>query len=122
MEEEYIKKFYSLDPANVSMLGKVINFEEEKEPLKFCNFEFERDNSNLKYYLDLKDNERVLIFKGKERWVTISKEYYDTAFRILNIWKGNPQIFVQKEKDCPVLIAADDFGMAIAPRITEEDD
>ena len=116
------EKYYSLDPANVSMLGKITNFEEEEKPFDFCGLKFERDNSKLKVYRDLKNKERILIFKEEELWVIISTIYYDMAVKIIEEWKSTPDVFVQDSKDSPVLIASDDFGMVIAPRIMREED
>ena len=115
------KKYYSNDPANVSMIGRITNFEKEEEPFYFCGLRFERDNKNLKIYRDLKDQERILIFKDKELWNVISSYYYDQSFKLIEEWTGKPNIFVNKNKNEPILIACDDFGCVVAPRVDVED-
>ena len=122
MVKENIKKYYSSDPANVSMLGKITNFEEEEKPFNFCGLKFERDNKELKVHRDLNDKERILIFQKKELWAVISTELYDRAVKIIEEWKLTPEIFVQDLKDQPILIASGDFGVIIAPRIMMEED
>lgn len=122
IDKEIQEKYYSVDPANVCMLGRITNFkDDDKEPFYFCGFKFERDNSKIRVYLDLKNKERILIFKEKELWAIISEDYYNLAKKIIEEWKSSPEVFIQDSKDQPVLIASDDFGIVIAPRVETED-
>jgi hypothetical protein len=115
-KEDAERNLYSMDPANVMLIGKIKNFDDESKPLHLL-FDFDRNVSELKLMVNLKRKERIEIWKGKEFWVAISREYYDKANKMIQQWKGETQIYVQKEKNLPILISGDDLGFVLAPRI-----
>ncbi len=120
-EEADERKYYLTDPANVMGMGKITNFKEESKYFEIMGFKFLRDNDDLKVLLNLPMDEVIEIHKGDKKWAKISKEYYDIAQKIIDIWGGSISVFVSNKKDSPVLIAGDDLGFVLAPRIERED-
>ena len=128
MNEE-ISKAYLIEPCNVMLMGRITNFDDEKDKLlKIKTFEFLRDNSDVRILIDLKNKDRIEVYKGKERWVYASKEFFDRACRVAKAWKGTAgkdkddmiaEVYVGEDKDYPILIGFDEMGFVLAPRIEE---
>lgn len=113
-----------VDPAMVMSMGKIQNFEEgNSSPLKMYNFEFEKDTSLISAIIDLDREDVIVIKKNKEEWAKISREYYNQACKVATAWNGlnKPIFYLQKEKNNPVLLAFNDLGFIIAPRIESDD-
>jgi hypothetical protein len=115
------KDFFLVDPANVLAMGKIQNFEDSDKPLHLLN-DFMRDNSDLKIVVDI-DDETFEVWKEGVRIGKYSKEYYDRALSVAKAWKGCRKLdfYIQKEKNYPVLMACDDLGFVLAPRIEAGD-
>ena len=119
--EELQKKerdYVVLDPANVLALGKIQNLEDKSKPLHLLN-DFNRITNDIRLMVDLKNPDVIEIFKGDIRWSKISKEYYDNAVKIINLFKGEPVVYLNIKENYPVLIAGDDLGLVLAPRIDD---
>jgi len=119
--EELQKKerdYVVLDPANVLALGKIQNLEDKSKPLHLLN-DFNRITNDIRLMVDLKNPDVIEIFKGDIRWSKISKEYYDKAVKIINLFKGEPVVYLNIKENYPVLIAGDDLGLVLAPRIDD---
>jgi hypothetical protein len=129
MKEE-TSKAYLIEPCNVMLMGRIINIDDEKDKLlKIKTFEFLRDNSDVRILMDLKNKDRIEVYKGKERWVYASKEFFDMACKVAKAWKGIagkendiiPEVYVNENKDYPILIGFNEMGFVLAPRIEAEE-
>ena len=115
------KDFYLLDPYNVMAFGKIQNFTDTSKPFHLVT-DFERDNSKIKVVSDLVTGETFEVFNDKKKWGRYSMEYYNRALETTKAWKGGKlDFYISKEKDCPLLMANDDMGFVLAPRIESED-
>lgn len=127
-EEEKKKNFFNdkkesdfvlRDPSNVMAMGVILNHDQEGKFIHFI-FDFLRDNNDVKAYEVIND-ETFEIWKGKERWGIYSKEYFELARKVSSVWKSNKlDFYVQEEKNKPLLMAADELGFLLAPRITND--
>ncbi len=123
IEEDKIdveRNYILLDPANVMAMGKIQNFEDEEKPLHL-KLDFERDNTNVKVYLDIVEGETFTVWKENKIWGKYSKEYYDQALEVAKAWKQEDiKFYIHKKKNQPILMACDDLGFLLAPRVDDE--
>lgn len=116
------KDFLLIDPANVMAMGKIQNYDNDNEPLHLV-IDFERYNKDLKCYSDIKKNETIIIYKNGRFHGKYSKEYYNLAKKVSNAWSnGKIEFYVSKNINEPLLMACDDLGFVLAPRITNEEE
>lgn len=120
--EEDPKDFYPLDPAYIMLIGKV-HEKDDKLKFKFLPAEYIKDNSNIKILLDVSGDQQVLtIEKDGKYHGRISKEYYDKAIKIIDLWERDAELHVQKKPHQPVLIKGDDLGFMLAPRVETDEE
>ncbi len=67
------------------------------------------------------NGDRIFIYKGDEKWITLSKELYDSAQKVFDIWYDKAiEFMIAKKKDCPFILVSKPLAIVIAPRIESE--
>lgn len=116
------KDFYLLDPANVMAVGKIQNFEDSDKPLHLL-IDFERENKDIKVISDLKNEQTFEVWKDNKKWGRYSMEYYKRALEVAKAWRTEHlDFYITSKKDSPLLMACEDLGFVLAPRIESEDE
>ena len=116
-------KYILLDPAQILGMGKIQNFKNEKKPFLKLGMDFIRDNSDIKVYFDMVGGENFTVWKGDKKWGKYNKAYYDRAMGVVEAWSGGSLVFfVSKKKNEPLLMACDDLGFIVAPRVDGGED
>lgn len=111
--------FVILEVCNVMGIVKVT---EDDESITTSNgWKFPKANCcNL--IVDLDDTERISCEISKERWVMISRNFYEQATKVFQAWGGDKLKVYAKEKNTPVLLCnGEGLGFILAPRIEQED-
>ena len=128
---EYIKKSEIEEKKNLIFLPNsietcaIVTIKEENDKLITSKITFEKNNSEIKLLLEIPNqdysSDDLFVYKKGIKFVNISKEYYDLACQTLKFFSEyKPELFVQNEKNKPVLIKSGEYGVVIAPRITNE--
>lgn len=109
-----------VDACNVMGMEKIIPG--ETGFIKCLGLDFIKDNVDIKALTELTRSDVFTIEKNGVVWARLSREYYDKAKRIANEWNSaNVEFHVRTEKHGPVLMAFDDLGFVLAPRLESEE-